>query len=120
MSYARWPAGLPAMFTINGLSGEEPDVTIREDTDIGPAKVRPRYTAASEPISGQLIVTKAQLDAFRSFFRSTLYRGSLPFVWLDPRDGTTALFRFVKSFSWSAWNGKWIVAFTVEKLPGGV
>jgi len=119
MSYASWPVGLPAMFTINGLSGEEPDVNIREDTDIGPAKVRPRYTAASEPMSGQLLLGVDQLASFRSFYRSTLYRGSLPFYWLDPRDASLALFRFVGAFKWEAWNGMYVVTFQVEKLPGG-
>jgi len=117
MSYATWPVGLPAIFSINGLSGEEPDVTIRDDTDIGPAKVRPRYTAASEPVSGSILMTVDQFTIFQSFYRTTIYRGSLPFYWLDPRTAAAILVRFVGAYKWQSWNGKIVVSFQMEIMP---
>lgn len=118
MSYETWPESLPPSFMLDGLSGEEPDVTIREDMDVGPTKVRPRYTAASEPISGQILLQdETQLATLRSFYRTTLIRGSLPFNWIDPRDGLPGVFRFVGGYSWENWEGRWLVSFQAEKLP---
>lgn len=117
MSYATWPSTLPSMFMLEGLSGEEPDVNLRQETDIGPAIIRPRYTAASEPISGQILCTTAQKATFTAFYRTTLRRGSLPFVWVDPSDQSSGVFRFKGGFTWQSWNGHWLISFQVEKLP---
>lgn len=117
MSYAVWPATLPDRFLLDGLSFEEPDVTIRDEMDIGPAKVRARYTAAAEPFSGKLLMTGAQLDTFRLFYRSTLRRGALPFVWVSPVDGNQGVYRFLGGFQGVPLDGLWQISFRVEKLP---
>lgn len=117
MSYAAWPDSLPKMFMLDGLSGEEPDVNLRQGVDIGPEMVRPRFTAAAVPITGQMLCTTEQKAVFTAFYRSTLRRGSLPFIWTDPSDETQGVFRFNGGFTWSSWQGRWIISFQVEKLP---
>lgn len=115
---ASWPSDLPQSFILDGLGGEEPDILLREDMDAGPAKVRPRYTAAAEVISGKILLEdSAALDRLRVFYRSTLRHGALPFSWLDPRDMLPGMFRFYGGYKWEPWEGRWIVSFQVEKLP---
>lgn len=118
MSYAIWPATLPKTFMLDGLSGEEPDVNLRQEVDIGPAIIRPRFTAASEPIAGQMLLADYdQYETFRDFYRVTLQRGSLPFTWSDPRDLSSGVFRFLGGFTWTAWEGRWLISFQAERLP---
>lgn len=117
MSYATWPEALPRLFMLDGLSFEEPDLVIRSETDAGPAKLRPRYTAGTEKISGSLTLSTDQIATLRGFFRLTLRRGTLPFVWTDPRDLSASLFRFVGSFRGEPMDGWWRVSFTVERMP---
>ena len=118
MSYAIWPATLPKTFMLDGLSGEEPDVNLRQEVDIGPAIVRPRFTAASEPMAGQILLDDfSKFTTFRDFYRISLQRGSLPFYWSDPRDLSVGVFRFMGGYAWTPWEGRWLISFRAEKLP---
>jgi len=118
MSYATWPDTLPRCLILNGLSFDEPDVTVRDENDVGPDTVRLRYTAASQPFSGTMYMTSSQLATFRSFFRTTLRRGTLPFYWIDPTDGSTGVFRFKPAtFRGESQVGLWRISCTIEKLP---
>lgn len=68
---------------------------IRTDMDAGPVKVRRRFTAVSRFISCEIMLrTVAQRSAFDTFFNTTLAGGSLSFEHDDPKDGTTADYRF--------------------------
>lgn len=79
-----WPATLPQTLLVEGYEEKLPDVNLRSAMEVGPAKVRRRVTAAVRPVTGQLIMTLAQIDIFKGFYNDDLLGGSLRFEWVDP------------------------------------
>jgi hypothetical protein len=119
MSIPDWPATLPQNILIPGYGESLPDTNVKASMDVGPAKVRRRATAAVRPVSGQLVLTLAQLGDFKDFYNDDLLNGSLRFAWVDPYDGTTAVeMRFTEVPSWSAQDpDNFVVNVKLEILP---
>ena len=86
---ASWPDSLPQALQIPGYSRTRNPEALRTATDAGPAKRRRRFTAASEPHSGQVTLNKAQLTTLKDFYFDSLQGGALEFDWTDPISGTT-------------------------------
>jgi hypothetical protein len=117
-----WPASLPQnQFT--GLSEQRGSAMLRTAMETGPAKSRPRFSKASRNFKIPLTLTGAQRVTFDSFFRMTLYEGSIPFLWTDPVTDSTLVFRFVKPPAWSLEAGGttnlrvWKTTLELEVLP---
>ena len=91
---AFWPSTLPDRFLQQGYSEEFPNTTLRTKMDAGPSKARRRFTAAPVPISGELVLSAAQVEDFKSFYVDILSGGSLPFEWVHPRTRAAASLRF--------------------------
>lgn len=69
---------------------------MRSPMDIGPAKVRRRFTATSRYLTGTIyLTTKAQRTTLDNFFDTTTQGGTLEFDMADPADGATEVFRFL-------------------------
>ncbi|WP_336802480.1 hypothetical protein [Kaistia sp. MMO-174] len=67
------------------------------EPEIGPTIDRRRGTAAGTMLNIQFTgITDDERETFEDWYRSTLYDGVLPFVWVDPIRGTSASFRFTK------------------------
>src|SRR5215207_11453071 len=112
-----WPVTLPQC--LDSLQTGLADNRLRSNMEIGPAKVRPRSSAGPRPMSGQMVMTDAQLMELELFVETTLLRGSLPFTFPSQRDGTTLLARFAGALpSWSRHGqGHWMVSMDMEILP---
>lgn len=76
-----WPAYLPQLADVEF---EQPDTRLTSSTDIGPAKVRNRYTFAPIPLSGKLVLNAQQTVQFLEFYNTTLANGTLTFNWEHP------------------------------------
>ena len=83
MTILSWPPELPQKFLIEGYSETPGDNVLREQMDVGPAKVRRRSTTAPVRISGQMLMTLEQLKRFRQFYRSETFDGTVPFLFAD-------------------------------------
>jgi hypothetical protein len=98
-----WPGGLPQRLQVSGASRGMGDATVEYQPDLGPPITRLGATAVAEPLAGTMICTAAQIASFRTFFITTLLRGSLPFHFPDPdTDGADSL----------------LVKFTKQTPPG--
>lgn len=83
---AAWPASLPQRALARGYTeAPDPTITIRSSVEVGPAKLRPRYSVATRIFTIPLVLTVAQLDTLDLFWTSTLSFGSLPFDWVHMR-----------------------------------
>jgi len=80
-----WPEILPQ--NISGYSGAPGDGLIRTSMDAGPPKVRRRFTAVLEPVSGYIVVTPEQFTFFRTWYDNVLLNGALRFGWVHPFSG---------------------------------
>jgi len=118
MAIPAWPGALPQELLVNGYSQSFPDITIKSNVDAGPAKVRRRFTAGVEPISGTIIMTAAQLATFQTFFNTTLLGGSLRFSWTKPPAHSVACeMRFTEVPSWTKVEDEYEVSLSLEVLP---
>jgi hypothetical protein len=93
---------------------------LRTQMDAGPAKSRARRTISIDRWSMSMVLTRAQLIDFRTFFHETLRHGAAAFDWVDPIDGSTEReARIVGEYSVEPLDAraKWEVAFDVEFLP---
>ncbi|WP_291299287.1 hypothetical protein [Elioraea sp.] len=89
-----WPSTLPGAAEIEGYSERPTDLAIRTPMDVGPAKVRRRYTAGVTAIEGTMLMSAAQTVTLMAFWRDTTAAGSLSFDWTHPRTGEVARVRF--------------------------
>ncbi len=118
MPNASWPAELPQDVLRKGYEEAFPDVTVRTEMDVGPAKVRRRYTAGVSPFSAPILMTRAQVAVLKIFHVTTLLGGSLPFDFEHPRELVTVTFRFLSPPRIMALRGDWWQAtLDLEILP---
>lgn len=88
-----WPVTLPQNLLLP-LTAKPKPAKIRSDMETGPAKQRPRFTAAIEELESSLLMTQAQYEIFKAFFADDLGQGSLDFDWIDPQTGDAATLSF--------------------------
>lgn len=86
---AVWPLTLPQSPLINTWKEEPLDDTIIYDTDAGEPPIRARSTGVFWICSAEFLLTESQRTAFWAFFLTTIKKGSLPFTWAHPIDGST-------------------------------
>lgn len=119
MSVPAWPAALPQTLFVGGYGQTYPNVTIKSDMDAGPAKVRRRFTAGVEPVSGTMLMDATELAALDTFYNTTLLGGSLRFSWTKPPAHSVACeMRFTEPPTWTAIEpGMYQVSMSFEVLP---
>lgn len=116
---ADWPVGLDFFEAASGstLASDESAV-IRTQMDAGPAKTRLRSNAGPmtfNAISRQW--TQAELDTFETWFRDTVFMGSISFNAPDPFSGTTKVFKFIGGYRITPGGNLHTVSATLERYP---
>jgi hypothetical protein len=89
-----WPASLQEKLSEANFGLGIGDTTIRTDMDVGPAKVRRRFTKSIDSYTASIYLTSAQYATFYNFFDTTLNGGVLSFDFAHPITGVTTEFRF--------------------------
>jgi hypothetical protein len=114
---AAWPGTLPQQFEQDGYHEIFPEAWIRSNMDIGPDKIRKRYTAAIKQFSGQMFLTPTQAAALFTFWETTTDYGTIPFDWTHPRTGAAEEVRFLAPPELRAQEGKYLATIRIEVLP---
>jgi hypothetical protein len=94
--------------------------TLRSDVEVGPAKLRNRYTGNVDPVRGSIDLTYTEYTDLVNFYKVTLANGSKSFNFDHPFTGVEEEFRFVEppSISPKGSGGReFVVSFTWEQLP---
>lgn len=117
MAVPNWPSTLPNELLQRGYSHETADALLRSSMEVGPSKVRRRHTAGVENVTGNMLLTEAQLGVLRSFFDVTLKYGALRFSASDPVSLVAREFRFTAPIKWTMISGFYDVTFEFEILP---
>ena len=63
-----WPTTLPQELLRSGYSQSLPDNVIRTSVDAGPEQTRRRFTSATSPLNGRVIISSAQIEILRTWF----------------------------------------------------
>jgi hypothetical protein len=124
-----WPATLPDFVWMNmsGAFGEGRRIT---PTDSGFTQLSVLTRNPRDPMEVSFEVTGAQMQTLRTFYKTTLVNGTLPFTWGDPFNGTFATYQFAASAGPPQWqrirSGRdaqgfnerfYTISFTLEQLP---
>jgi hypothetical protein len=122
MANPAWPSDLPLSFQSDGYEEDEEDVVLRSSMDVGPAKTRRQFSGNVRKISGVVVCTDTQFASFKTFFRDTCKKGSLPFDWHEHLPGgnaTPATFRFLSPPKYRAKEGNmgYELNLELELLP---
>jgi len=89
-----WPVSLPQYVEKDQYTESPPDARIRTQMDMGPPKVRRRFSAQVRPFQVVLTLDKEQLDTFDEFWRIGTAGGSLAFEFPNPRGEGMITVRF--------------------------
>jgi hypothetical protein len=117
---ATWPASLPQSLQVTGFQESYQNQVLRSEMEAGPPKQRRRFSATTDKVAGQIIVTKAQLSTFNSFWDGDIAGGALAFDWQHPITGNPASMRFVEPFNVrlaQGSNDEYVVELKLEILP---
>lgn len=95
MAAIPWPVALPSC----AESWQEIDVpvTVRTQMDVGPPKVRRRFTRTMRGVQVRFTMDHAQAMALRDFFELDLQGGVLEHTFRHPFSGDVESFRFTEA-----------------------
>lgn len=114
-----WPGALPQYVERAGYIEGQPDLVLRTPLEVGPAKVRRRFTTAPRPFKLAVQLDGAQVQTFEDFARLTIRGGEDAFDWVHPRTRQAATFRFRKPFHLTPIGGPlWLATLELWMLPG--
>jgi len=114
-----WPATLPQRPLGDGFAETPPNLVVRSQTDVGPAKTRRRATAGVTRLQMAFRLTPAQLTTFRAFLDDDIKGRALSFGWTHPVSGVAGSFRIAESPTYEAIDGglAWKLNLVMEMLP---
>lgn len=90
-----WPLTLQQKLNVSGFQKRFGNTRVSTEMDIGPAKVRSRYTLGIDIYDCEIWLDFDEYQDFDTFYKTTLGNGTLPFLFTDPFTETEETFRFV-------------------------
>lgn len=119
-----WPGTLPQKPLKSSYSRSSKALLIRSPMDAGPAKVRRRTTAGTQPFSVAYRMTSAQKATFEAWVSSDLGDGAMTFDLPNPEATSgTILVRMTGGAGTPLYDiasgppDMWIVSFAAEVMP---
>ncbi len=88
-----WPSSLQQTLNAARFTYNFGETVLRSDLDVGPAKVRRRFTRPVDKVSAQIYLDYSDWSTFYTFFNTTLAGGSKTFNFTHPITNTLAEFR---------------------------
>ena len=113
-----WPASLQQKLNSSSFQLGWGSTSVRSETDIGPEKVRSRFTDAVDTYSCSVLIDYSEYNTLLVFFKTTLNNGVTPFLFEDPFTQVQSTFRFVSPPRITPLGGRvFEVSMSWEKLP---
>ena len=118
MATIPWPANLPQLVNEESFDEEIGETLIRSDMDIGPAKVRRRFTHGVDAMSFTMYMTMTQYAYFKNWYKVDLNGGANTIEFNHPVTQVLSVFRFTSPPKGRPLGGQYFnVSMTVELLP---
>lgn len=89
-----WPVSLQQKMDVAGFQKRIGRTRVATEMDVGPAKVRSRFTDAVDVYDLQHTLDFNDIATFETFYKTTLGNGTLPFLFDDPFTLVQTAFRF--------------------------
>lgn len=90
-----WPLSLQQKLEADGFTYRFGNTRVGTEMDVGPPKVRSRFTDAVDIYDCQVTLDHDEIATFKTFYKTTLGNGTLPFLFVDPFTAVETAFRFV-------------------------
>lgn len=90
-----WPSSLQQLVNQQSFVAKWGETVIRSDMDIGPAKVRRRFTRPIDTYTVNINLTITDYNNLYNFYNSTLNGGVNTFEFNHPITGVLTTFRFL-------------------------
>lgn len=90
-----WPVSLQQKFNVDSFQYKLGSTKVSSGMDVGPDKVRSRFTDAVDIYDCQIRLDFSEVSIFKTFYKTTLGNGTLPFLFVDPFTEISTAFRFV-------------------------
>lgn len=103
---------------VSGFQKSLGKTTVSTDMDVGPAKIRSRFTKSVDTYTCEIFIDFDDIDTFETFYKTTLGNGSLPFTFDDPFTQSQESFRFIGQPVIDPLGGReFVIRMSWEKLP---
>ena len=113
-----WPVSLQQKLNVDSFQYALGKTSVRTDMDVGPAKVRARFTDGVDVYNCTVLLTFAEVEIFKAFYKTTINNGVTPFTFVDPFTEDVTIFRFAEAPSISPLGGlTYQLQMTWERLP---
>lgn len=113
-----FPSSLQDVLNVAGFGQEFGNTTIRSQMDVGPEKVRQRFTRGIDTFTSTIDIDYDDYATLSTFFKTTLAGGSKTFNYDHPMTGIESEFRFVSPPAITPLGGrKFRVQMTWEEIP---
>ncbi len=113
-----WPISLQQKLNVESFEVKIGSTSVRSDMDIGPAKVRSRFTDAVDGYQCSVNLDFDEYSDFLLFYKTTLNNGVSQFLFNDPFTELPTAFRFASPPSIRPLGGRvFQVGMIWEKLP---
>lgn len=94
MSVPSWPSSLPQYLSSDSFTLAPQSSVVSSSMDIGPPKIRRRFTGTWSKISASLTLSADQWTVLWTFYDTTLAGGVLTFSWVHPVTRASCTMRF--------------------------
>lgn len=113
-----WPAQLQQKLNVAQFQVQIGNTIVRSDMDVGPAKLRSRFTDGIDIYTCSINLDFDDYDVLTTFFKTTLNNGANQFEFDDPFTESPAAFRFVGPPQAQPLGGRvFQISMTWEKMP---
>lgn len=113
-----WPLSLQQKLDAESFEKRLGNTLLRSDMDVGPAKVRSRFTDAVDGYTCSILLDFDQHSDFVTFYKTTLGNGSRQFLFNDPFTEEPTAFRFAEPPVIRALGGRTFrVSMNWERMP---
>ncbi len=118
MATVPWPTTLQDLLNTDSFGYKFGETAIRSEMDIGPAKVRRRFTRPVDTMTATINITTAQFPIFYYFYNTSLNGGVNMFSFIHPITRVPMEARFVSAPALSPLGGEvFRVSMEWEILP---
>ncbi len=90
-----WPGSLQSKMNVSGFRKRLGNTRVSTEMDVGPAKIRSRFTDAVDAYDCEVWLDFAEVATFETFYKTNLGNGTLPFLFDDPFTQVATVFRFI-------------------------
>jgi len=79
-----WPVSLQQKLNVDSFQYSLGNTSVRSSMDVGPDKVRARFTDAVDTYSCSILLDHDEVETFKTFYKTTINNGVDQFTFVDP------------------------------------